>query len=97
MDSQDATGQRAGTQEHRALGRAVREARARRALSQEELGFRAGLHRNYIGAIERGTINPTLRTLLSLVKGLDLRLSELIDLYERNMHGDVSASRAAVA
>lgn len=39
---------------HVALGGAVRESRARRGLSQEELGFRAGLHRNYVGAIERG-------------------------------------------
>jgi len=45
---------------HDAFGRAVRETRARRGLSQEQLGFTAGLHRNYVGAIERGEINPTL-------------------------------------
>ena len=44
---------------HDALGRAVRETRARRGLSQESLGYVAGLHRNYVGAIERGEINPT--------------------------------------
>src|SRR5215218_234452 len=39
--------------ELRALGAAVRELRARRGFSQEELGFRGGLHRNYVGGIER--------------------------------------------
>ena len=56
--------------DHARLGRAVRELRARRGLSQEELGFRAGLHRNYVGAIERGEINPTFRVLLKLERGL---------------------------
>ncbi|ADB48543.1 helix-turn-helix transcriptional regulator [Conexibacter woesei] len=68
--------------EHVVLGRAVRELRARRDLSQEQLGFHSGLHRNYVGAIERGEINPTFKTLLSLVRGLDLPLSELVLLYE---------------
>lgn len=70
---------------HDALGRAVLEARARRGLSQEELGFQAKLHRNYIGALERGEINPTFRTLLALMRGLDLPLSDLIGLYERHI------------
>jgi transcriptional regulator with XRE-family HTH domain len=70
---------------HHALGRAVREARARRGISQEELGFRATLHRNYVGALERGEINPTFRTLLSLTAGLELTLSELLRIYERNI------------
>jgi transcriptional regulator with XRE-family HTH domain len=69
--------------DHARLGRAVRELRARRGLSQEELGFRAGLHRNYVGAIERGEINPTFRVLLKLERGLQLPLSEIIQLWER--------------
>ena len=47
------------TRELHALGRALRELGARRDLSQEELGAEAGLHRNYVGALERGEINPT--------------------------------------
>ncbi|HEX7290588.1 MAG TPA: helix-turn-helix transcriptional regulator [Conexibacter sp.] len=68
----------------KALGAAVRELRARRGLSQEWLGFKAELHRNYIGAIERGQINPTLRTLMRLADGLAVPLSELVEMYERN-------------
>jgi transcriptional regulator with XRE-family HTH domain len=56
--------------------------RATRGLSQEELGYRARLHRNYIGAIERGEINPTFRVLLKLEHGLAIPLSELIAKYE---------------
>lgn len=70
-----------------ALGSAVRETRARRGLTQETLGFEAGLHRNYVGAIERGEINPTFRTLTYLMGGLRLPLSELVVLYERNVGG----------
>jgi transcriptional regulator with XRE-family HTH domain len=65
-----------------AFGAAVRELRACRAMSQEELGFRAKLHRNYVGALERGEINPTFRTLRTLADGLDVELSSLIRLYE---------------
>jgi transcriptional regulator with XRE-family HTH domain len=76
---------RALPHEYRALGRAVREVRARRGFSQEALGFRADLHRNYVGAIERGQINPSFRTLLRVTRGLDMPLSDLIALYERNL------------
>lgn len=69
---------RVKSEQHRALGHVVRYTRARRAFSQEELGFRARLHRNYVGALERGEINPTFRVLLKLARGLDLPLSELI-------------------
>jgi transcriptional regulator with XRE-family HTH domain len=68
---------------HVALGRAVRELRARRGLSQEELGFCSRLHRNYVGAIERGEINPTFRILIALSRGLAVPLSELLIVFER--------------
>ncbi len=64
--------------EHQALGRAVLVARARQAVSQDELGARSGLHRNYIGAMERGEINATFAVLLKLARGLDMPLSRLI-------------------
>ncbi len=38
--------------------------------------------RNYVGAIERGEINPTLRVMLKLTRGLDVPLSKLISDYE---------------
>jgi len=66
-----------------ALGRAIRELRARRGLSQEQLGVAARLHRNYVGALERGEINPTFRVLRKLAAGLRVPLAELIAVQER--------------
>lgn len=63
---------------HDALGRAVKWSRARHGWSQEELGFHAGLHRNYIGAVERGEINPTFAVMRRLARGLEMPLSELV-------------------
>jgi transcriptional regulator with XRE-family HTH domain len=76
------TSSRAHSTQAVTFGRAVRELRACRELSQEELGFRAKLHRNYVGALERGEINPTFKTLRALAAGLDVELSSLIRLYE---------------
>ncbi len=64
------------------LGSAVRGLRGRLRLSQEELGYRCGLHRNYVGAIERGEINPTFRTLRKLANGLGCTLVEIICAYD---------------
>lgn len=77
--------------EYGALGRAVRETRARRGFSQEELARRGGMHRNYVGALERGEINPTFRVLLKVTDGLTMALSELVAVYERQMR-DVGRS-----
>ena len=71
--------------EHDVLGRALREFRVRIGLSQEMFGQVSGLHRNYVGAIERGEINPTFKVLLKLATGLDRPLSELILLWERRL------------
>ncbi len=68
---------------HVVLGRSIPELRVRRVLSQEELGSHTGLHRNYVGALERGEVNPTFRTLSAVSDGLQVNLSELITLYER--------------
>ena len=68
----------------RLLGRAIRELRARLGVSQEALGLESDIHRNYIGAMERGEINPSFRVLIKLGTGLDMPLSALMRVYERN-------------
>lgn len=64
------------------LGAAIREIRARRGFSQENVAVRGGLHRNYVGAIERGEVTPTLKVLIKLANGLGVPLSALIVLCE---------------
>ncbi len=69
--------------DHEALGRALRDLRTERGISQEELGYQSGLHRNYVGACERGEINLSFRVLLRLTRALDIRLSDLAGRYEQ--------------
>jgi transcriptional regulator with XRE-family HTH domain len=74
-----------GIPQQRVLGRAVREVRARGGWSQEHLADRAGLHRNYVGSMERGELNPTWRTLLRFATGLHVPMTELFEVYERQL------------
>jgi len=62
----------------RQFGARVRVARENLELSQERVGELAGLHRNYIGAVERGEYNPTLVSMMRIAKALDVSLSELL-------------------
>lgn len=57
----------------------VRELRDRKGISQERLGEIAGLHRTYIGMIERAEKNVTLVNLEKVAKALGVRPSSLID------------------
>ncbi len=59
------------------LGKKLRELRKKSNLSQEELGFRAGIHRTYIGAIERGEQNISVDNIHKLAKALKVSVSEL--------------------
>ena len=66
-----------------ALGEAVRELRRQRGISQETLARRGGLHRTYIGGVERGERNPTVASLFKLANGLDVSPALLIRRIER--------------
>jgi transcriptional regulator with XRE-family HTH domain len=53
--------------------------RDRAGVSQEELGFRADLHRTEIGMLERGIRLPRIDTLLKLAGALEVEPSDLLD------------------
>jgi transcriptional regulator with XRE-family HTH domain len=65
-------------------GRVLRALRVALALSQERLADLAGLHRNFIGLIERGQRNPTYLTLLAISSKLNVPASKLIAADEQH-------------
>ena len=67
-----------------ALGGAIRTLRAERGhISQERLGLDSGVHRNYIGGIERGERKPTVETIATLALTLGIAPSQLLARAER--------------
>ncbi len=60
------------------FGEKVQKVRKSRGISQEELAARLAMHRNYVGMIERGERNPTIRTLYKVAKALKVKSCELL-------------------
>ena len=60
------------------FGENVRAARKKKGWSQEGLSFEAGLHRTYIGMIERAEKNITLLNIEKIAKALKVEISELL-------------------
>ena len=59
------------------FGYRVRELRQAKGLSQEELAFKVGVHRTYLGGIERGERNPSLKNIDLIANALGISLAEL--------------------
>ena len=64
------------------FGEKVRSYRKKKQFSQEELAFRAGLHRTYIGMIERAEKNITLLNIQKIAQALEIPLKHLFDEIE---------------
>jgi transcriptional regulator with XRE-family HTH domain len=71
------------SRENVALGRAVRSLRRELRISQEQLGDRSDLHRNAVGAAERGEKSVGFPTVVKICRGLDVSLAELMQRVER--------------
>jgi transcriptional regulator with XRE-family HTH domain len=59
------------------LGIVLRAKRESLGISQEEFSFEVGLHRTYIGSIERGEKNITINSLLKIANRMGLKLSQI--------------------
>jgi transcriptional regulator with XRE-family HTH domain len=71
----------------RALGDRIRELRKRAGYSQEGFADAAGVHRTYMGTLERGEANVSLGNLQKISKALGITLSELFRTVEKRAEG----------
>jgi hypothetical protein len=60
---------------------------SRLELSQEDLAERSGLHRNYIGGIERGERNVAILNIVRVAAGLGITLAEMFAPFDRYPKG----------
>lgn len=74
------------TDDLKLFGIHVKTLRLSKNLSQEELAERAGMHRTYIGMIERGERNPALLNLIRLSKALHIPLPQLVNFLDKENH-----------
>lgn len=61
------------------FGQTIRLLRKKRGLNQLKLAEKAGLHKNYVGMVERGERNPSLINISKLAKGLGVDVAVLFD------------------
>jgi transcriptional regulator with XRE-family HTH domain len=67
------------------FARVLRREREAQRLSQEALAHRAGVHRTYVGLVERGLRKPTIEVGHALARALGTPLSDLIREAERRL------------
>lgn len=77
----------------RALGSAIRQVRRGRELSQEAVAAAAGVHPNLVGRLERGDADVQTSTMLRIVLGLGVPLTEVAPIYEALASRSGSARR----
>jgi len=78
------------TEAARILGQRVRERRHELDLSQERLAEGTSLHWSFVGRIERGQANLTLRNIVLLAEALDIDPADLV----RGLRSDGAGSGA---
>lgn len=69
------------------FGQRIRALRLKLGFSQEELGAKAGLHRTYIGSIERGEQNLSLDNIVKLAWALGVQPTELMPALGEDQSG----------
>lgn len=69
----------------KAFAQALREIRTERGISQENLALESGYNRTYVGMLERGLQNPSLRTILGLAKVLNVSGAAIVERVEEKL------------
>ena len=74
--------------------------RKARKLTQEQLGEQAGISYKFIGEVERGAVNPSLDSLVSIARALRVGVKELFpgeyDLITQFSHEELQLIKKAV-
>ena len=68
-----------GDRDARRFGRRIRTLRERKGWTQERLAEEAELHRSYLGGIERGLRNPSLKNIAKLARALGVPIAALFE------------------
>jgi transcriptional regulator with XRE-family HTH domain len=68
--------------ERRALANAIRELRARKRLTQEQVAEAAGLGRGFLTDLESGRRRASFEAIVLITRGMDVSMGEFVRLYE---------------
>ncbi len=63
------------------FGERIRELRKQNNLTQEELAEKAKLHHTYIGSVERGDKNISLKNIEKVIRGLNVSLADFFSTF----------------
>ena len=61
------------------LGKNIKKYRIEASLTQEKLAEKVGVHQTYIGKLETGKINASVKQLFIISRALNIKLSNLFD------------------
>lgn len=64
------------------LGLEIRRIRLEKGFSQEKLAELTGLHRTYIGGVERGERNISIENIKKIAESLEVKISEIFQAFE---------------
>lgn len=78
-----------------AFGKALRNIRTRKELTQMELAANAGLHLNALGSLERGLRCPNLHTVYALAGALKMSMADLMREVDSQLEESANKSKAA--
>jgi len=65
------------SKEHQLFGNRIKELRTQEGITQEDLAFKTGVDRSYMGFVERGERNPTLGKIIKIAKVLEVKVRDL--------------------